>query len=390
MTTEQQNLQHRKFAANEIKQFWRVNSHGQWPKEVLNLWKDTETMPNWTLESVMQLPTRIIGGGPVDGELKKGVKRDVETYKLLRIWCLDGLSGGQSKIRKTAWSNVRSTIQERLKRRKKVANAICGYSGPRGKCLFKVVGGCSSFCSRHRCPNEAECKSSKVSSEKHCLHCTSKEKGVGSIAIPIIDLTREDDDGIELTDGLTLDEKTVSMKRPAKNPTTVSTPMVGAPTMEQLMAIGIDESMAHSMIQTAVKKLAVDLDSARVEFEKSSGLSAKMDELIKLQTEINDLKSTRPELYTKSGGRTRKIDSKILTLKETIRVKGGSVENQKKSNSYTSVEGCRKNFYCKRSNGVDGSETYVTEGCKKVYRNAAKRDEHSLICKHKRGEKFLN
>ena len=143
----------------------------------------------------------------------------------------------------------------------------------------------------------------------------------------------------------------MSMKRPAKNPTTVSTPMVGAPTMEQLMAIGIDESMAHSMIQTAEKKLAVDLDSARVEFEKSSGLSAKMDELIKLQTEINDLKSTRPELYTKSGGRTRKEKCSALDS---------------------------KNLYCKHGDGklVDGHHQRSSKGCKYVCRNQETLNKH--------------
>jgi len=83
------------------------------------------------------------------------------------------------------------------------------------------------------------------------------------------------------------------------------------------------------------------------------------------------------------------IQKNIDSLNSKLsRVSGGNETTKKRRESYESSEGLLKNFYCGRSNGVD-CKTMVTEGCRKIYRSASKRDQHTKVCKHKKGAKFL-
>ena len=51
--------------------------------------------------------------------------------------------------------------------------------------------------------------------------------------------------------------------------------------------------------------------------------------------------------------------------------------------NYTDPEKCKTNYFCKHSNGKDGTPKQPKEthnGCGKIYKNKVKRDEHSAKC----------
>ena len=82
------------------------------------------------------------------------------------------------------------------------------------------------------------------------------------------------------------------------------------------------------------------------------------------------------------------VPSPEINEVKLVRVVGGNEKTKKCRETYYSDIGLKKNYYCKRSNGIDCIKM-VTEGCKKIYRSPSKRDEHSTLCQHNVGFKFL-
>ena len=119
--------------------------------------------------------------------------------------------------------------------------------------------------------------------------------------------------------------------------------------------------------EVAKKKTKKDFEDEKEKVFREFDYNGKVERYKALGKEISDFK---------------KANSKFF------RISGGNEVTRKLRESYANEEGLKKNLYCWRSNGVDGV-SMVTEGCKKIYRNAAKRDEHSKMCCHKKGEKFL-